>query len=151
MPDKDIPPCMITIDREGRWYYKGAEMIHREFIRLFYENLSRDSLGRYIITWAGEQCVLDVEDTPFVIRKAFLRDESDGPRFMLLLSDDMEEALLPDTLYVGKENVLYCLVKNRAFPGRFSRPAYYQLAAYLEEEEGRFFLPLNGQRYLVRQ
>jgi len=23
----ELPPCLIFIDKEGRWYHKGAEMI----------------------------------------------------------------------------------------------------------------------------
>jgi hypothetical protein len=51
----DIPPCVITIDKEGRWYHKGMEMVRREFIRLFYQHMSIDSLGRYVIDWGGER------------------------------------------------------------------------------------------------
>jgi hypothetical protein len=51
MTENDIPPCLIFIDKEGRWYHRGAEMIHREFIRLFYNNIELDSRGRYVIDW----------------------------------------------------------------------------------------------------
>lgn len=142
---------MISIDKEGRWYHKGAEMIHREFIRLFYENMSVDPTGRYIIEWAGERCFVEVEDTAFVVR-GVTPEGIEGGRlqgFRLLLSDDTVEALQPETLSVGMGHVLYCQVKGR-FPARFSRPAYYQLAAHLEEEAGSYFLPLGGARYRIR-
>jgi uncharacterized protein len=67
-PISDIPPCQISIDKEGRWFHKGAEMIHRETVRLFYEHMSLDPEGRYIIEWAGERCTVDAEDTAFVVR-----------------------------------------------------------------------------------
>jgi len=147
----DIPPCLIFIDKEGRWFHKGAEMIHREIIRLFYEHMSVDSLGRYVIEWAGERCYVEVEDTPFVVRgieyQAHSEDHED--RFMLFLSDDTQEQLKPDTLYVGKENVLYCKVKDGRFPARFLRPAYYQMARYILEENGQFFISLNGRKYVI--
>jgi uncharacterized protein len=142
---------MISIDKEGRWYHKGAEMIHREFIRLFYEHMSVDSTGRYIIEWAGERCFVEVEDTAFVVR-GVTPEEIEGKGlqgFRLLLSDDTVEALQPETLSVGRDHVLYCQVKGR-FPARFSRPAYYQLAAHIEEEAGSHFLPLRGVRYWIR-
>jgi hypothetical protein len=149
MTENDIPPCLIYIDKEGRWYHEGAEMIHREFIRLFYNNMELDSHGRYVIDWKGQRCYVEVEDTAFVVRRVVWQDkgkEDGNERFILSLSDDTQEELMPDTLYVGRDNILYCGVKNRTFPARFTRAAYYQLAEYVEEENGTYYLPLNGRK-----
>jgi hypothetical protein len=148
---ESIPPCLIFIDKEGRWYHRGAEMIHREFIRLFYENMTLDPEGRYLITWDNSRCYVDVEDTAFVVRRVSLeREDGRRPsRFQLSLTDDTEEALAPDTLRVGKDHVLYCRVKSGAFPARFNRAAYYQLAEFIEEDSRGYFLALNGQRYYI--
>ena len=151
MNESDIPPCLIYIDKEGRWFHKGLEMIHRDFIRLFYENLSQDSQGRYIISLGNDRCYLDVEDTPFVVWRTAVSGQDQGnSRFSLHLSDDSREDLSPETLYVGERNVLYCRVKNGAFPARFDRQAYYQLAEHVEEEKGRFFLVVEGKKYPIR-
>jgi hypothetical protein len=149
MPENDIPPCLIYIDKDGKWFHKGAEMIHREFIRLFYQNMVIDSQGRYIINWQGENCYVEVEDTAFIVTRVELKDHAEHSRFVLYLSDDSQEGLLPDTLYVGKDNVLYCRIKDRTFPARFSRAAYYQLAEYFEEEDGDFFLSMDGEKYII--
>jgi len=148
----DIPPCLIFIDKEGRWYHQGAEMIRREFIRLFYQNMEIDSEGRYLINWADKRGYVEVEDTAFVVRRISYKEgkQDRGPRIELSLSDDTKEALMPDSLYVGRENVLYCKVKSSFFPARFNRAAYYQLAEYIEEEGNTYFLPLNGQKYVIR-
>lgn len=154
MSENDITPCFIYINKEGRWFYKGAEMIRREFIRLFYQHMEMDSMGRYLIHWRGERCYVMVEDTPFVIYKVVMENSNrleTQSRFVIFLSDDTREELLPDTLYVGDSNVLYCRVRKATFPARFSRAAYYQLAAHIEEENGRFYLPLNGVKYLINQ
>ena len=147
--NNDLPPCMIFIDKEGRWYHEGAEMIHRDFIRLFYKNMELDSEGRYVINWDGKRCRVDVEDTAFVVRRVMYQDgdRAGNARFVLSLSDDTEEDLIPDTIFIGEENVLYCRVKNRSFPARFNRAAYYQLAEYIEEENDSYYLPLNGKKY----
>jgi len=147
MIPNDIPPCLIYIDKEGRWFHNGAEMIHREFIRLFYQHIEIDPLGRYIISWRGERCYVEVEDTPFVVWRVICKDRDS--RFILYLSDDSQEDLKPDTLYVGEKNVLYCKVKDGTFSARFNRPSYYQLAEYIEEEGGRFFLPHDGEKYQI--
>ncbi len=93
---------------------------------------------------------MDVEDTAFVVRRVSHVNEETGKRagFVLNLSDDTEEELMPDTLYMGEANVLYCRVKAGEFPARFNRPAYYQLAAHIEEEGG-FVLPINGRKFKI--
>lgn len=150
MNENEIPPCLISIDKEGRWFYKGVEMIRRDFIRLFYENMEAGPDGRCIITLAGDRCYVEVEDTPFVVwRTEAEPDDSGFLRFFLYLSDDSQEELNPETLHLGKNNVLYCRVRNRAFPARFNRSAYYQLAEHIEEKDGEFFLPVNGRHYPI--
>jgi len=152
MTENDLPPCLITVDKEGRWYHKGAEMIHREFIRLFYDNMVLDSLGRYIIDWKGQRCYVDVEDTAFVVRRVARQDgdENNGKeRFVLSLSDDSQEELMPETLSVGRDNVLYCSVKSGTFPARFTRAAYYQLTDHVQEEDGDYYLAVNGRKYKI--
>ncbi|MBW2063980.1 MAG: DUF1285 domain-containing protein [Deltaproteobacteria bacterium] len=149
---EDIPPCMIYIDKEGRWFYEGAEIIRREIILHFYRHMELDPQGRYIIDWNGQRCYLDVEDAPFVVQRAE-REERGGPdryAFVLYLNDDTREELAPESLWVGKDNVLYCRVKDGKFPARFSRPAYYQICEFMIEQEGAFFLPIDGKKYTIR-
>ncbi len=147
--EEEIPPCLISIDKEGRWYHEGAEMIHRDFIRLFYQNLELDSQNRYIITWNGKRCQVGVEDTAFVVRRVTCaqKDSPEHTRFLLSLSDDTVEELAPQTLWIGEENVLYCRVKEGAFPARFTRPAYYQLCQHIEEEADLIYLFSKGKKY----
>jgi hypothetical protein len=147
----ELPPCLIFINKEGLWYHKGAEMIHRDFIRLFYKHMELDSQGRYVINWNDQRCWVDVEDTAFVVRRVTFKDGTlaQNAQYLLHLSDDTREPLAPDTLFVGQDNVLYCKVKNRSFPARFVRAAYYQLAEYIEEESEIYYLPLNGKKYSI--
>jgi len=151
MNDQDTPPCFIFIDKEGGWFHKGAEMVHRDIVRFFYEHIGMDSLGRYVIRWGNERCYLDVEDTAFVIQRVRFEEDGGMQNFRLFLSDDTTENLNPETLFLGEENVLYCKVKQGSFPARFHRPAYYQLAEFVQEDEGRFYLPLNGEKHFIRK
>ena len=99
-------------------------------------------------TGGGGPCHVDVADTAFVVKRAASLNEETGKRngFVLNLSDDTEEELMPGTLYMGEANVLYCRVKNGIFPARFNRAAYYQLAAHIEAEGGDYVLPVNGPK-----
>lgn len=143
--------CDIRIDREGVWYYRGAEMFRKDILRLFYENLNKDAEGRYVIEMGNEKCFLDVEDTPFIVRAVFRVGSADiGDEGILLrLIDDTEEMLDPATLHIGKDHVLYCRIRSGEHRARFSRPGYYELAGTFEydPERKRFYLPLNGKNY----
>ncbi len=146
----DIPPCLIYIDKEGNWYHKGAPMIHKGFVQLFYKNMSLDPSGRYIIEMDGQRCYVDVEDTAYVVRGVTRKGNGQEEKFLLELSDESQEELDPETLYIGEGDVLYCRVKNGLFPARFTRPAYYQLTRYVQEKDGEFFLPVAGKLYPVK-
>ena len=95
----------------------------------------------------------NVEDTPFVVWRVHLENGQEGApsRFILWLSDDSREDLAPETVFVGNENVLYCRIKNGAFPARFSRAAYYQLGAHIEEDDRGYYIPLNGMKHFIQQ
>ncbi len=148
---EDIPPCLIFIDKEGRWVHKGLEMIRREIIQLFYQHMEIDPHGRYVIHLAGQKCYVEVEDTAFVIQRVTLESREQRPeRFLVWLSDDTRETLNLDTLYVGGENVLYCRVKDGRFPARFQRAAYYQLAEHAGEERGEYFIFVQGRKHVIR-
>ncbi|HKI48943.1 MAG TPA: hypothetical protein VKA69_06430 [Desulfobacteria bacterium] len=149
--ENGIAPCLIHIDVDGRWFHKGVEMVRRDFVQAFFRQMELDHAGRYIIFWGGKLCYVDVEDTAFVVRGVSHLTEKghNGAEFKISLSDDTEEELMPDTLYLGKENVLYCKVKKGAFPARFNRAAYYQLAAHVEADGEAYVLPANGKKFKI--
>ncbi len=82
---------------------------------------------------------------PFV----FLRTPI-GLIFSYLLNDGSRERLnLSAPLRTGKDNVLYCRVKNGEFEARFSRPAYYQFCEYIvyDSRKETYSLLLNQHSY----
>jgi hypothetical protein len=153
---KEIPPCMIHVDKEGQWFHKGAPIIHGELLALFYKSIDVNDDEEYVIRFKDQVCVLDVEDTPFVIiRTDFVPRASDEgeDRFVLRLMGGIEEDLVPESLFIGASHVLYCKIRGGKFRARFSRASYYQLAEYFREEPktGRYFLPLNDKKYYVQE
>jgi hypothetical protein len=146
--------CDIKIDKEGIWYYRGAHMFRKEILSIFFENLKIDECGKYRIELNDECCYLDVEDTAFVVEAVYKTKQEQGDKdsIYLTLSDNTLEEMDLNILYVGKDNVLYCRVKNGNFPARFSRKSYYQLAEFIEqEEEGNcFFISLNNEKYYIK-
>jgi hypothetical protein len=148
---EDLPPCMIYIDKDGRWFHREAEMVHHEIIGHFYRHMEMDADGRIIINWRGERCYVEVEDTPFIVKRVskIEPDQGTSESFELYLSDGEREELSPESLRLGEKGVLYCSVREGTFPARFSRPAYYQLAEHIREEKGKFYLPFKGEKYFI--
>ena len=151
----DLKPCDIKIDKDGVWFFRGAEMFRREFVNFFYQHLIRDETGRYVIELENDRCYIDVEDVPYIIKAVHWeeRKENGRERILLLLSDDTTENLAPDTLWIGDENVVYCRVRNSVFDARFSRASYYQLAEYINYDEAKdmFYIKVNGNAYYLIQ
>ncbi len=149
-----IPPCEIRVDKEGVWYYRGAEIIRQEIIALFCRHLEREDSGRYIINWNGQRCHLETEDTPLVVwETGQIKEEGEVKGVLLHLSDGSEERLAPESLFIGSYHVPYCLVRDGTLPARFSRKAYYQLAALVEEDarESGFVLRIGCHRFPIRE
>ena len=145
----------IKIDKEGVWYYKGAHMFRKDILCIFFEHLKIDECGKYLIELDEECYYLDVEDTAFVVAAVYKTKLQDVglDQFDVLLNDDSCEKLQINSLYIGKDNVLYCRVKEGKFSARFSRKSYYQLAEYIEqsENENHFYINLNGEKYFISE
>ncbi len=147
----------IRIDKEGVWYYNGAEMFRKEIVQLFYEHLVREQSGRYAISLPKDYCHIVVEDTPFVVKSFSLTETPEDPEgiFQIQLNNDEIEDLDLQSLWIDDSNIFYCTCKGGRFDARFSRSAYYQLAEFIECDEetgsfyivskcGKFFLPVQS-------
>lgn len=144
----------IKIDKDGIWYYNGAHMFRKEILNVFFQNLRIDECGRYLIELGTERCYLDVEDTAFVVAAVY-KTNLPGNRLEqidILLNDDSCEKLEMNSIYTGRDNVLYCRVKEGKFTARFSRNSYYQIAEFIELSENGvdYFINLNGEKNFIQ-
>jgi hypothetical protein len=144
----------MRIDKEGRWFFQGEEIIHLRTYQLYSRSLTRDEAGRIILQIGQEQCPVEVEDAPFVITTLqFIPRGPDGQEAIwLTLNDQTREKLDPETLRIGPGNIPYCKVREGMFEARFSRNAYQLLAPHIREDEreSSFFLSLNKKRYFLK-
>lgn len=144
----------IKIDKDGIWYYNGAHMFRKEILNVFFQNLRIDECGRYLIELGTERCYLDVEDTAFVVAAVYkTKLPGNGlEQIDILLNDDSCEKLEMNSIYTGRNNVLYCRVKEGKFTARFSRNSYYQIAEFIELSENGvdYFINLNGENNFIQ-
>ena len=156
LSEDELLPCAIFIDREGDWFYRGSRMERSDIVSHLCQYLRRDEAsGLYIIQMGKQRCYLEVEDTPLTITgvlHAEGEERKGQEQFLLSIKYmDASQPLDPTTLWVGDENVLYCRVMEGRISARFLRPAYYQLAEYIheDEEQNRFYLLLGGKHFYI--
>ncbi|MDR3569933.1 MAG: DUF1285 domain-containing protein [Syntrophobacteraceae bacterium] len=144
----------IQVDENGDWFYNGARLFRPEILEALYEKLELLPSGEYVLSDFNGRWPIEVADTAFVVSRVDReRDEAGGERIRIGLKNiSRYEFLDPATLRTGKDNVLYCRAAGGRFPARFSRPAYYQLAEFIgEDESGQgFFIELGGKRYPIK-
>jgi hypothetical protein len=148
-----ISYAKLKFGSDGRWYVDGEPVVHERLALLFSRYLRRKLSGGYEI-WIDERYHADVEveDTPYVVTGVGLAHSPSSMGFTLGLSDGSSESLDPDSLQVGPGNVLYCRVKGSSERARFLRPAYYQLAQFIEEAgDGQFRLRCGYTTHAITQ
>ncbi|RLB07219.1 MAG: hypothetical protein DRG50_03510 [Deltaproteobacteria bacterium] len=141
----------IKVDKDGKWYFQGREIIRKDILFLFYEHLGLDERG-YYLQIGDEREYLEVEDTVFLVEGAELVKDGEEA-FLIRLNDGTQERLDLDTFRIAEGNVPYCLVKGGRFPARFLRLPFYQVAqhASYDQRADEYFLLLNGKRFPLRK
>ncbi len=148
--------CDIRIDKDGIWYYRGAEMYRVDIVQYLYAHMKNSAAGEYYIEMSEyDRCKIDVEDTAFVVKSAERVHADNGQQeaIRILLSDGSSEELQLDSLSISKANVLYCRIKQNSFKARFSRKSYYQIINDVEYDDhsGKYFLKIKGDRFFIEE
>jgi hypothetical protein len=142
-----IQSSEIRFGRDGRWYADGEPIANRRIADLFSRHVRRDPQGGYVLRIGPETASIVVEDTPYVVIGT---RKGRGGGIEIELNDGSVEALDADSLRLGPDDVLYCRVKKGAERARFLRPAFHQVARYIEETRpGIFVLRLGGRAHPI--
>jgi hypothetical protein len=139
-----------VVDRNGRIFHDGTEIIDPPVLRFFLSAMQRTPDGRYLVLCQSERNWFEVADTPFVVQR--LRCGTAQGQLLsaeLYFAGDYHEPLAPESLET-EGAYLYCRVRRSAFHARFGRIAMQHLAPFLVEgDEGPAML-LGGIRYSIR-
>ncbi len=137
----------ISFRRDGNWYSDDERIDNARIALLFSRSIRRNPDGSYYLQVAEERASIEVEDTPFVVKAI---EEGESGAITLVLNDDTREALDPENLEIGPDNVLYTTVKDGEFRARFLRTAYYHLSSRFEmDERANVCLVLGGRRHAI--
>jgi hypothetical protein len=140
-----------TVDRDGRIFHEGSEIVDPLVLRFFLLAMQETPDGRYLVVCQREQNWFEAADTPFVIQRLSCVTEQDRlVAVELHLAGDHHEPLDAETLE-AEGPYLYCRVRGGAFRARFGRTAVQQLAPFLVEDRGALALAFCGARHVIRQ
>src|SRR5208283_5709193 len=78
----------LVIDKDGRWFQNGSEIIHPEIYKYFNGLLEKTSDVEYRIRMNNEVCRVEVEDAPFVVQAVH---EVENATICIHLNDGSEE------------------------------------------------------------
>ena len=146
-----LKSCEIFVDENADWFHKGNRIFRPEVLEALYSRMARLPSGQFVLEDGKDICLLDTADTPYVVSRVDREEDPSGKESLRLGLKNLPqtEPLDPATLLVGKDNVLYCQVIEGRFPARFSRPAYYQIAEFVSEDDRGFYIELNGCRFYI--
>ena len=96
------PYLRLVIDKEGRWFQNGAEIIHPQIYAMFNSMLEKRGDGGYQVRMGREICAVEVEDAPFVVMRVI----DDDPEVLRVeLNDGSREEFNPDLFWIGDHHI----------------------------------------------
>ena len=127
----------FKIDYNGEWFYHGTIINRKSIIKLFSSVLVIDEDGTYHLRTPVEDCLVEVEDVPFIINRVQVLNKG-GEQIIIFktnLGDKIElgkyhPLWMREKKYSG-ELIPYVLI-NKGIEARVSRNVYYDLVEHLE-------------------
>lgn len=152
MGARELPQdYVIRIDRDGRWFYNGSQIIHPTVLKVFNDGLFLGEDNNHYLQVDDDIAYIEVEDTPFLVRGVLaIQREGSLSGFSIRLSDGTDETLDLASLEIDRQNVPYCRVR-KGMRARFTSQAYYMLAEHIEYDERRdaYFVRSGGTIHTI--
>jgi hypothetical protein len=134
----------LKLSKIGEWRHNGEPFQNQKVSDLFLRSVVwDDDAQEYFIQIGAQRASFDCEDTAF-----FISDLEDGAiPWNVKISDATTEVLKPETLTVGSENQIYCLV-HATHRARFSRSAHQALLRHAISETS---ISVNGAPFTLKK
>ena len=133
----------LQLNKHGEWLHQGARISKQSISDYFFRSLKYDpESNTYFLEIGKGRATVEVEDTPFFVLSF---DTSTLP-WILNLSGETRHPLLPESLFIGNENQIYCLINNGQDRARFSRSAHQTLLHYAVSDDQ---VIIGGRHYVL--
>jgi hypothetical protein len=141
----------ISFRADGHWYADDEVIGNPRIALLFSRSVRPDGRGGWMIDVGIDRQPATIEDTALVVTSV----RGDPERgFTVTTNDGVTSDLDCTTLRVGDADVLYCEVargERGVIKARFLRPAYYDLARWIEDAPAGHRLRCRGVQHMVRR
>jgi uncharacterized protein len=138
----------IRLDGRGRFWHDDELVTHPKMAQAFATWIARHpDDGRFILTNGYDWTYFIVDDVPFFVKGVHVEKD----RVRLVLSDETQELLDPESLSLGENGALYVKVKNGSFEARFTPEAQTRLAPILVGEDSEVRVSLAGVEHGIHQ
>ena len=134
----------LKLSQTGEWWHNGVPFSNPKLIDLFSRSIVWDEeLKEYFIQIGQQRASFDCEDTAYFVAALDL----EAKPCKILLSDGSSEELLTDTLSLGSEKQIYCVVKGQHL-ARFSRGAHQVLLQLVSSDAA---ITIDGKKIKVKE
>lgn len=125
----------IRIKRNGKWYANDAEMFRRQILNILATHLVKNDEGQFYIHLDQDTFPVVVEDVPFLVVGAYLKNGS-----IALVFHDLQEMVVDRKIPVYfREDTPYITFKWEK-DTRLDRSAFWMISDYLVESGNQVFL-----------
>jgi hypothetical protein len=131
----------LRLDRDGRWYIDGEEILHARSVMVLTENVQLLQDGTFVTSIGRETVPIRIDDVAFFVCDCTLLDAGLG----LVLSDRSEETIAEPVLRSGAEGRVYVQIKGGRTWARFSRGTHQWLQELWQERGGVIGLVVRGR------
>ena len=137
----------ISIDEEGRWFYRDKPITNQDILSYFKRNLHRDATGYFIKNSFGPRVELGYLGPVrgFPLRVVSFDFSGDGERPRALL--DSGETFTPSLseLRLLDEETLLLFLPAQGVWARLAAQAMTDLMDLLDEKDGRYLVLIKGE------
>ena len=132
----------LRLTEEGNWIHDGSLFTNRNVARLFHHSIQwSDEEKVYLLIIGNMAGRFSMEGTPYFVTSLL----DDAAQWEIGLAGGERESLRSDTLWMGRNEGIYCLVQS-GHPARFIRGAYQSLIGHALDEKS---LEIGGQRIVL--
>ena len=143
IPARFLVDGYLKLRADGAWLFRGEKIKHHGLQKFLSRQLRLTEEGQYWVVNGPQRALVEIEDTPYLVtRIAWQKDDQASP-MLATLNDSSEEELLPESLFMSEEGVLYTHVKrgqagaseSQSHRARISANALLDIEALLVETD----------------
>ncbi len=132
----------IRRDARGRWFGGDDRIDHPNLTRSFDSWVDRAEDGRFCLSNSINWAYIEIEGPAY-----FVKDVEVGTDGVdLILSGDRRERLDPASLRQGREDALWCVVREGRCPARFDNHAVGKMSEWIHEDADGVYLQIGTER-----